>query len=530
MMLAEKSAEEQAEAYLELTDFDSAILNYRQYILLQDSKLKAASFNYTGDMRYVVNMRYASALYIWGQCLFDQSRFKEASDIFETVLKLKFKEDSARLRLAISKLATGDLDESMHQLFEIINNHCTDADVYILRSKLYYLQKNIFFANLDLRDAVGMKPDHLEIELLKRNVLEYAVDFKNKASEQILRKDYNLGVWYLNQAVELDPEDWSTLMLRGIILGEQSNYESGLVDLMEVLGNQSRDGEREEEIKNHISTLHNQAAIDLYKDRSYLEAVQRFTIALNFNPNDSVIRKNRAESYLALEAYSQALQDLENVKANNKEDMDVHKRFANIYITLGMKAYEKENYRQAIKNYEKVVVFDSQSLEYIDGSADLHFDRARCCFYVQDLEGMKESLETCIACNPSHPHAHALLSLYSKLPTNHEFQPFKSQGSIRNLSFFERIRNAFVENHPQQKYPKSALLYHNVTIPVDRLPKLPPEEGGPNTIREKKFMKDLIAKGPKVHVPLIEETPRLGKIKAPKLQPRTSMSDLKVAK
>ncbi|KAJ3325847.1 Tetratricopeptide repeat protein 16 [Boothiomyces sp. JEL0866] len=491
--------------------------------MLQDAKIKASNCVYTGDLRYVIHKRYASVLYVWGQCLLDQNRFKEASETYETLLKLKFKEESVRLRLAIAKLAIGELDESMHQLFEIINNHCTDVDVYILRSKLYYLQKNIFFANLDLRDALGMKPDHPEIEMLKRNVLEYAVDFKNKASEQILRKDYNLGVWYLNQAIELDPEDWSTLMLRGILLGEQSNFESGLDDLMEVLGNESREGQREEEIKNHISTLHNKAAIRLYKEGNYSQAVQRFTIALNFNPDDSIIRKNRAEAYAALEAFTQALQDLEHVKHSDREDTDIYKRFANIYITLAMKAYTSKNYPDAIKYYEK-------SLEYDMGTSDLHFDRARCYFYVHDLEGMKESLESCIALNSHHPHAHALLSLYSKLPTIQEFQPFKSQGSIRNISYFEMIRKTFLENHPPKRYPKNPVLYHTVNIPIERLPTLPPGEGGPIDVREKKFIKDLIAKGPSIKVPLIDETPHMGKIEAPKLQPRGSKSDLNVSK
>lgn len=141
---------------------------------------------------------------------------------------------------------------------------------------------------------------------------------------------------------------------------------------------------------------------------------------------------------------------------------------------------------------------------------------------------MKESLETCISINPHHPHAHALLSLYSKLPTIHEFQPFKITGGIRNISFFEMIRKTFTDNHAQQSYPKSAALYHTVNIPVERLPKLPPSEGGPIELREQKYIKELMAKGPAVKVPLMEEIPHMGKIKAPKLQPRESKSDLNV--
>lgn len=59
-----------------------------------------------------------------------------------------------------------------------------------------------------------MNPDHPGIYTLKRKIIEHAVDFKNKASEQIIKNDLEMAVWFLNRAFELDPEDWKILMLR----------------------------------------------------------------------------------------------------------------------------------------------------------------------------------------------------------------------------------------------------------------------------------------------------------------------------
>lgn len=118
------------------------------------------------------------------------------------------------LSSAIVKIGQGDFELALEYLYQVINNHCHDTDVYLLRAKILYLQQNIFFAIADIRSAMNIDPSHPDIKSLMLGVMKFAVQFKNNANEQIIRKDYDLAIWYLNQAIELDPEDWKTLFSR----------------------------------------------------------------------------------------------------------------------------------------------------------------------------------------------------------------------------------------------------------------------------------------------------------------------------
>lgn len=219
-----------AEAYLRLADFDSCLLNFRLLKVLL-SKQQAYS-------SYLFQYRMALVSFTWGQCLVDQHRFLDAAVQLDVAAKLDYDPIQIALPLAIAHIGLNDLDAAIRQLYRLIENKVNNIDIYILRAKLYHLQNNIFFANLDLQDAMKIDPTHPEVKHLQFLVLQYAVDFKNKASEQILKKKYQIAVWYLNQAIELDPEDWTLMLLRycknnssGILLAEIGNLDGGLADL-----------------------------------------------------------------------------------------------------------------------------------------------------------------------------------------------------------------------------------------------------------------------------------------------------------
>lgn len=75
-----------AEAYLEILDFDTAIRNYRQCLLLQRYK-----------SNFVLN-RLAYVLYIWGNVLLDCKRFQEAIQCFDEAMVLGVSEFECNLK------------------------------------------------------------------------------------------------------------------------------------------------------------------------------------------------------------------------------------------------------------------------------------------------------------------------------------------------------------------------------------------------------------------------------------------------
>ncbi|KAJ3331840.1 Tetratricopeptide repeat protein 16 [Kappamyces sp. JEL0680] len=202
-----------AEAYLAIADFDSCILNLRHF------EQRLATLHQTSI--YVKKTRMGLILYTWSQVLLDQRRFQEALATLDGLAAYGFRHSTLAVQLAVACIGLQSYDQAIHHLRQLtddnparVNPQLLSSDVYLLRAKLYYQQGKIFEAFADLKIAAEMNGTHPAIPKLRVNIMEHAVEYKNKASQQILKADLDLAVWYLNQAIELDPDDWKILLLR----------------------------------------------------------------------------------------------------------------------------------------------------------------------------------------------------------------------------------------------------------------------------------------------------------------------------
>ena len=84
---------------------------------------------------------------------------------------------------------------------------------------------------------------------------------------------------------------------RGVLLAEIHNYESALEDLFSILSNPRHDIDKDLEIKTHIGNIYNHMGILAYKQNDLKEAISKFTLAINYNPYEPEIFKNRAGNY-----------------------------------------------------------------------------------------------------------------------------------------------------------------------------------------------------------------------------------------
>ncbi|KAI8926612.1 hypothetical protein BC831DRAFT_511557 [Entophlyctis helioformis] len=361
---------------------------------------------------YVLTCRMAYFSYVWGQCLLDQQRFAEALVHFTTAQRLQFKVDSVLLRIAIARIGLGDIDDAMEILYTLIDMDPSNADLYILRAKLYRSLQNVDFAHIDLQHAMQLAPDHPEVPGLRHYVLSVAVDLKNKATDQIIKKQPSTAVWYLNHAIELDPDDWTILFRRGVLLAEIHNYDGALEDLLNVLSYPERDTTRDQEIKNHIGSVYNKIGIIAYQNGALDEALAKFTTALTFNSAEPVVWKNRA--------------DCQFVKRNLE------------LISAG-------RHRAAIEELDKAIDFDCMVGEY-------HYERGRAFFFIDGLQ-----------LSPGHQGAQALISLLLSAPPMEDFAPMPKRRPLRKTDLYsfslvqaqEQAQSLEDGHHEQQSHDQS---------------------------------------------------------------------------
>lgn len=207
--------------------------------------------------------------------------------------ELGFPIEKLYIRVCLAKLCGGDIMGAINCLDGLLEAYPNLADAYIFRAKLYRQLNECFRCNKDMVKAGSIESNHLEIKGLKEYILQNAVKFKNKASEQISRGDNNIAVWFLNKAIELEPRDWKAQLSRGILLSELNDFEAALVDISTARA-QERYGEREQQINRYMAHIYNKQAIGLFGLCEFDAAIIKLTDAISFNPSDSILFKNRA--------------------------------------------------------------------------------------------------------------------------------------------------------------------------------------------------------------------------------------------
>lgn len=371
-----------AESYLKLADFEGCILNLRLFQLVLDKKITGSdepiieSKTIRCSSKYLRTKRLPNILVCWSQILLDQKQYFEGLKYLEQVAELGVSHDVIGLNFVVANIGLDRIDQALQHLYLLITNTTAKIDVYLLRARIYYLQGKIFFCNADLKIAIGMDPNHPSLYELKVRVMEYASDLKNKASEHIKRNENDLVIYYLNQAIELDPADWKLFILRGITLGQTGRTQCGLDDILEAYARPERDQDDEKEIRLHASSLHCQLAIQLCEKKEYSDAFEKFRISLNFNPLDHLIYQNRAHCYEKDGQINLAIQDYMKVITLSPDNTVSKDRLVAIYARQAKDKLTGSYYDDAIALYTKAI-------ELNHTLPDLFFERARCNLYLQ---------------------------------------------------------------------------------------------------------------------------------------------------
>lgn len=243
---------------------------------------------------------------------------------------------------------------------------------------MFKLLNNPIMASLDYLKLLELDPRHLELPVLRQYIYSQSVMFKNKASAAFLKKQYPAAVHFLNQAIELNKGDWKNILMRGIIMSETGDYDSALEDLLNVRANSLRESAAEKQINQYLAHVFNRLGMMQFELKAYPEVIKKLDQAVYFSPNDTIILKNRAETYFLLGEYGPAMHDLTAVLSMAPQDADAKFRLSVIYNIIGKDCIAHAEYAKAVDYYTKAIALEPLNL-------DLLYERARSNFFQQVL-------------------------------------------------------------------------------------------------------------------------------------------------
>lgn len=240
--------------------------------------------------------------------------------------------------------------------------------------------------------------------------------------------------------------------------------KDALEDLVEVYTWPTREKDREEEIRSEISGIHHKLAIDLYSNhQNFQEAMESFQLALNFSqPSSSVlIFQDRAKCFSAFHHDVQAIQDLlYSLKIGSEDSHKVSKTLLSDILTRqGIHELERSHYTEAMDKFTESLLYSPSD------PVELYFERARCRFYLNQLDLMKGDLEKCLELSPKHPHAQAMLSLFASGPLPVDFRPFPARPKLtEHVNVVDDTTTNQREDTAQEDTDEKILQSHSVSL------------------------------------------------------------------
>ncbi|KAI8847650.1 hypothetical protein BC829DRAFT_236686 [Chytridium lagenaria] len=400
-----------AEAFLKVVDFESAIANYQVAIDLianNSSQQKESVW---------LNRRQRKVHFLWGQIFLDQRRYREALEQFEIAKGLGMAEDAVLARMAVTYIGMRKFDYALELLYVLTSRNPNHADLFILRAKIYRQQGNVDFVNIDTQRAIQLQPSHPEIRGLLEYTMLVAIRYKNKASDQILKGKFDVAIYFLNHALELDPMDWVLLFKRGILFSEIGQFESAIVDLTAVLEHPEYDKTRESEIRAHLGSVYNKLGVSLFQSGNFTESLTAFTTALSFNQSEPVVYKNRADCYLRFGEVEKTLKDLAKAWDIDPSDDEARSKIGDLRYGLAEKFL-------AMGDMSSATIELCKAIAAWPSDPKLYFERAKTYLLQQMIDAARSDLESALEINPGHREASALLMRLQTGPLLNNLLPF----------------------------------------------------------------------------------------------------------
>ncbi|KAK3593686.1 hypothetical protein CHS0354_013583 [Potamilus streckersoni] len=365
---------ERAEAYIRLCDFQSAILNYKKACLLEpdnnvyftrlsflyylqgqtlfDLRLYSEaleSFSRAAEMKpdnvgyHIRSITCLAALQRHGECLaLVNKRLETENDnpdlyimrarlhemfrnttlcYYDVKDALALSEEHTEGKLIMLKLEEraqenkrqavqlnlmGKHREALQKISIAIETNPSVADFHVLRGTLHRKLGDFNAAIDDFLLALD-KCDHNEespvyIDSQRQLLLTYN-DF---AVECFTKGFFEEAVILLNKAIKGEKQEKGLYINRGDCFFRQGDLNFALQDYHQALDLDEKD----QSIKSRISLIHNELGVTANQEKNYVEAENKFTLAIEFNPKIGQYYISRARARYLLENAQGARQDL----------------------------------------------------------------------------------------------------------------------------------------------------------------------------------------------------------------------------
>lgn len=162
----------------------------------------------------------------------------------------------------------------------------------------------------------------------------------------------------------------------------------------------------EEELTSQIGLTYNEMGCFLFSNDKFSEALTVFSEALKFR-NDYGICVNRGDCYKMLDELEKALENYEKAIQLGGKESDISERMAECLYKLGVRLFNKTDYRAALENFTRMI-------NYKKNNADYYIIRAKCQEQLHNFKAAFADVQEALKIVPNNVQAFQMLKQLNK--------------------------------------------------------------------------------------------------------------------
>ncbi|XP_067660873.1 tetratricopeptide repeat protein 16-like isoform X1 [Haliotis asinina] len=383
---------ERGECYVQLCDFQSAVLNYKKACLL-------------GPSNEVFYSRLAFLYYFQGQMLFDQHLYAEALESFSRAAEMKPDNIGYHIR-SISCLAAlqrhGECLALVNKRLEIDN---TNADLYIMRARLHEMFRNTTLCYYDVKDALALDGEHSEAKMMMAALERRADDNKKQAMHLNVLSKHREALQKISIAIETNPLIASYHVLRGALHRKLHDFNAAIDDFLLALDKCDHDEDNPvyADSQRQLLLTYNDFAVECFSKCFYDEAIILLNKAIKGEKHEKGLYINRGDCFFKQNELNFALQDYHQAMELDANDQATKSRIAVIHNEFGVGAYQEKNYAESEVKFTMAIQYNPHVGQY-------YIARARTRYMLENSTGARQDLILGLLLDPTNEDVISILS------------------------------------------------------------------------------------------------------------------------
>nr|XP_025865005.1 tetratricopeptide repeat protein 16 [Vulpes vulpes] len=373
-----------AEAYIQLCDFSSAAQNLRRAYSFQPENTKYLE-------------RLTLVLYLQGQCLFEQCAFPDALKVFSQASMLQPEKASFRYRCMACLLALERYQDCLSLVTKEVMLGMTNADVFILRARLYNFLQKPSLCYRDLHSALLLDPKHSQAKVLLQMMVDQAQQARQDAGILAVQGKLQHALQRINCAIENNPLDPRLFLFRGTIYRRLQEFDSAVEDFLKALDMMSAGQEGEvQQAQRQLLLAYNDFAVHCYLQGAYQEGVLLLNKALKDEQQEKGLYINRGDCFFQLGNLTFAEADYQQALALSPQDEGANLRMGLLQEKMGFCEQRSRQFHKAESHFSMAIQHNPKRAQY-------YLHRARSRQLLQNILGARLDVATVLLLNPKQP-------------------------------------------------------------------------------------------------------------------------------